>query len=59
MLIALDGTMNIYLQDTDEIINGKVENHFENLFIRGNNGKLYFLIVQLIIVLYISNYREK
>lgn len=47
MLIALDGTMNIYLQDADEIINGKVENHFENLFIRGNNRKLYIMVYHL------------
>jgi U6 snRNA-associated Sm-like protein LSm6 len=39
ILICLDGTMNVYLQQCEEYVNGKITNRFAEIFIRGNNGK--------------------
>lgn len=41
MLICLDGTMNVVLNNCEEIINNKPSSvSFPSLFIRGNNGML-------------------
>lgn len=39
ILICLDGTMNVYLQQCEEYVNGQIANRFAEIFIRGNNGK--------------------
>ena len=41
ILISLDGTMNIYLQQCEEYINGQLSNRFADIFIRGNNGRIF------------------
>ena len=43
-LISLDGAMNVYLQNSEEILDDPKEKirHFKHLFIRGNNGKIIF-----------------
>ena len=43
-LISLDGAMNVYLQNSEEILDEPKEKirHFKHLFIRGNNGKIIF-----------------
>ncbi len=38
ILICLDGTMNVYLQQCEEYIKGELTNRYADLFIRGNNG---------------------
>jgi Na+-driven multidrug efflux pump len=47
-LISLDGAMNIYLQNSEEIFennsNEKIK-QFKHLFIRGNNGNIYIFII--------------
>lgn len=43
ILMCLDGTMNIYLKQCEEISNGKIINKYADIFIRGNNGKYIFL----------------
>lgn len=40
ILLCLDGTMNVYLQQCEEYIDGKLSNRYEDIFIRGNNGKI-------------------
>jgi U6 snRNA-associated Sm-like protein LSm6 len=39
ILISLDGTMNVYLEQCEEYLNGLMLNRFADIFIRGNNGK--------------------
>jgi hypothetical protein len=33
--------MNVYLQQCEEYINGELTNRYAELFIRGNNGKIF------------------
>lgn len=39
-LSCLDGYMNIALEESKELVEGKVTNKFGDAFIRGNTGKL-------------------
>lgn len=39
-LQSVDGYMNIALEDTKEVVNGRVRKNYGDAFIRGNNGKL-------------------
>ena len=52
-LISIDGVMNLYLKNVQEIINNEITNNFEHLFIRGNNG---ILLILILLVLYISKF---
>lgn len=36
-LSSIDGYMNVVLQNASEIVNGKVTNTYEEVFLRGNN----------------------
>ena len=38
-LISIDGAMNLYLRNCSEYTNNKLTNSFNDLYIRGNNGK--------------------
>ncbi|KAI9292606.1 Sm-like ribonucleoprotein [Neoconidiobolus thromboides FSU 785] len=38
ILACLDGYMNIALEQTKELVNGKIKNDYGDAFIRGNNG---------------------
>jgi U6 snRNA-associated Sm-like protein LSm6 len=40
VLICLDGTMNVYLQQCEEYYEGEMKSRYADIFIRGNNGKL-------------------
>ena len=40
VLICLDALMNIVLEQVEEIINGEKKHEFEEVFLRGNNGKM-------------------
>ncbi len=54
-LISLDGAMNIYLQNVEEIFennSNEKKKQFKHLFIRGNNGNYIYL--SYFLVLYIS-----
>lgn len=37
ILVALDGYMNIALEQTEEFVNGQLKNRYADTFIRGNN----------------------
>jgi hypothetical protein len=39
LLQSVDGYMNIALEQTREIVNGRVRREYGDAFIRGNNGK--------------------
>ncbi len=56
-LACLDGSMNIVLEQTEEIENGVVKTKYGEAFIRGNNGKLLIFYWQK--VLYISSKTQK
>lgn len=40
ILSCLDGYMNAALENTEEVVNGKVTNKYGDAFVRGNNSKL-------------------
>jgi len=39
LLQSVDGYMNIALEQTREIVNGRVRREYGDAFIRGNNGR--------------------
>lgn len=43
MLICLDGTMNVYLQQCEEYYENELKNRYADIFIRGNNGIFYLI----------------
>lgn len=46
VLACLDGFMNIAMEQTEEYaVDGQLKNRYGDCFIRGNNGKLYILII--------------
>lgn len=45
-LQSVDGYMNIALEQTKEIVNGRVRRNYGDAFIRGNNGPSHSLILQ-------------
>jgi small nuclear ribonucleoprotein (snRNP)-like protein len=51
ILICIDGTMNVVLEQCEEISNGQIINRYSDVFIRGNNGKHN----KLILVFYINS----
>lgn len=71
VLACLDGFMNIAMEQTEEYIDGQLKNKYGDCFIRGNNGKYWFMLVfrlvlqsdsndlLLILVLYISATKPK
>ena len=40
-LQSVDGYMNIALEQTNEIVDGKVRRNYGDAFVRGNNGMLF------------------
>lgn len=40
ILSCLDGYMNAALENTEEVVNGKVTNNYGDAFVRGNNSEL-------------------
>lgn len=38
---SVDGYMNIALEQTNEIVDGKVRRNYGDAFVRGNNGMLF------------------
>lgn len=40
LLLALDETMNVVLEKAEEFRDGKLSKKYEEVFLRGNNGKL-------------------
>jgi hypothetical protein len=40
-LQSVDGYMNIALEDTKEVVNGRVRKNYGDAFIRGNNGEWF------------------
>jgi U6 snRNA-associated Sm-like protein LSm6 len=40
-LQSVDGYMNIALEQTNEIVDGKVRRNYGDAFVRGNNGMRY------------------
>ena len=42
LLQSVDGYMNIALEQTREIVNGRVRREYGDAFIRGNNGRKSF-----------------
>lgn len=46
-LQSVDGYMNIALEQTKEIVNGRVRRNYGDAFIRGNNGTHEFLSTNL------------
>ena len=39
ILSCLDGYMHVALEDTEEIVNGRVTNRYGDSFLRGNNSE--------------------
>lgn len=44
-LSSVDGYMNIALEKTVEYVGGEVRNKYGDVFIRGNNGGFFCLVV--------------
>lgn len=45
ILACLDGYMNIAMEQTEEYLDGKLQGKYGDCFLRGNNGKLAYLLV--------------
>ena len=48
VLVCLDGYMNIALEQTEEYVNGQLKNKYGDAFIRGNNGKIFIVILSFL-----------
>lgn len=44
VLACLDGFMNIAMEQTEEFVDGQLQNKYGDCFIRGNNGALQLLV---------------
>lgn len=44
VLACLDGYMNIAIEQTEEYMDGQLKARYGDCFLRGNNGKFYFII---------------
>lgn len=62
-LQSVDGYMNIALEQTKEIVDGKMRRNYGDAFVRGNNGEfLVFervlrkgeMLMRFVVVMYIS-----
>lgn len=47
LLQSVDGYMNIALEQTREIVNGRVRREYGDAFIRGNNGEFLCLVCEM------------
>ena len=45
ILACLDGFMNIVMEQTEEYVDGELQNKYGECFIRGNNGLWYFPVL--------------
>jgi U6 snRNA-associated Sm-like protein LSm6 len=41
IMVALDETMNVVLEKAEEFVGGLLNKKYEEIFLRGNNGRQY------------------